>query len=304
MNSYENSILVLAHDAGGAEILSSFVCQNKKDYLFCLKGPALKVFQHKVAKLRVISLEQGVEFCDTLLCGTGWQTDFEYQAIKAFKNANKKTIAFLDHWVNYKERFVRYGEKILPNEIWVGDHYAMDIAKKTFPEVNIHLIPNPYFKEIKEQLSTIKQGPSDKKQILYLCEPISVHSEQQYGDPGYWGYTEIEAINHFLDNLHHLGGQYKKIVIRPHPSEKMSKYNWVKNRIDLEVEIGNQVSLLSEIVKCDLVVGCQTMAMVVGFLANKKVISCIPKGGVKCSLPFDCIQDFGRLITDKSITLL
>ena len=42
---------------------------------------------------------------------------------------------------------------------------------------------------------------------------------------------------------------------------------------------------LKEIVEADIVAGCQSMAMVIGLLAQKKVFSCIPPGGPCCCLP-------------------
>ena len=40
--------------------------------------------------------------------------------------------AYLDHWVNYKQRFILNKKLILPNEIWVSDTLAYTIAKETF----------------------------------------------------------------------------------------------------------------------------------------------------------------------------
>ena len=37
----------------------------------------------------------------------------------------KKVISFLDHWVNYQERFTRNNNKYLPDEIWVGEIYFL-----------------------------------------------------------------------------------------------------------------------------------------------------------------------------------
>ena len=46
-------------------------------------------------------------------------------------------------------------------------------------------------------------------------------------------------------------------------------------------------SLIENLVNADIVIGCETMAMVVALQANKKVISSIPPGGRKCMLPHD-----------------
>jgi len=74
-------------------------------------------------------------------------------------------------------------------------------------------------------------------------------------------------------------------LIRPHPSEPIGKYNWLKNEFNLPIQIGGSHSLVEEIATSDLVAGCESMGMVVGLLAGKKVVSCIPPGGKSCALP-------------------
>ena len=47
---------------------------------------------------------------------------------------------------------------------------------------------------------------------------------------------------------------------------------------------------MKEISQADILVGCDSMAMVVGLIAKKRVLSCVPPGGRKCSLPHDGIE--------------
>ena len=57
--------------------------------------------------------------------------------------ANERAIAFLDHWTNYPERFLRKGIQHLPDELWVGDEDTERLARADFPNVPIRLVPNP-----------------------------------------------------------------------------------------------------------------------------------------------------------------
>ena len=50
------------------------------------------------------------------------------------------------------------------------------------------------------------------------------------------------------------------------------------------------MSLIQDIMNCDIVAGAETMAMVVGLTLEKRVISSIPKKGRKCVLPFSEIE--------------
>ena len=47
------NILVVSHDAGGAEILSSWLKRkNRNNLFFILKGPALDIFKKKLGNIK------------------------------------------------------------------------------------------------------------------------------------------------------------------------------------------------------------------------------------------------------------
>jgi hypothetical protein len=53
---------------------------------------------------------------------------------------------------------------------------------------------------------------------------------------------------------------------------------------------------MTQILEADVVVGCESMAMIVGLLANKRVISSIPLGGRLCQLPHAQIEHLQVLV--------
>lgn len=277
---------IISHDAGGAEVLSSYIAQKNLDCWFVLGGPASKIFENKLGDIKKLPLLDAINQSSFILCGTSWQSDLEYNAIKLARSLGVPSKAFLDHWINYKERFVRNNEMCLPDEIWVGDAFAEEIAKKIFPNMPIRLEDNPYFHEIcqNQALTSKMKLTNSEKSVLYVCEPIREHALIQYGDERYWGYTEEDALRYFLSNINLLGRPIDKIVIRPHPSESTDKYSWVQSEFDFPIEMG-RLTLAEEIASSDIVVGCQSMAMVIALFASKKVISSIPPGGVPCTLP-------------------
>ena len=280
-------IAIVTHDAGGAEVLSSWLRRCEQSYCLVLDGPAKVIFQRKLGNSCSIPLSDAISKCDWVLCGTSWQSDLERQAINQAKAAGKKVVVFLDHWVNFEERFMEQGVAVYPDEIWVGDKEAEKIAHIHLSGVPVILKPNNYFEDIQIEFGKIKTDPSDSRQcsILYVCEPIREHALIQYGDERYWGYTEEDALQFFLDNINLLGCSVSKIKIRPHPSESKTKYNWAMKNSPLTIEIGGEETLLEEIAHASIVVGCESMAMVVGLLTKRRVISSIPPGGKSCSLP-------------------
>lgn len=281
--------LVVSHDAGGGEVLSSYVRRTPGEYIFCLRGPAVNIFRKKLGEITNASFKNSLEKSQQLLCGTGWQTSFEYDAIKKAKELGIKSIAFLDHWVNYEERFVRNGIKVLPDEIWVGDLYAEEIANQTFgTSVVIKYVENPYFLDFKEELDAIEQQ-DDSDTILYVCEPIAEHALKRYGKADYWGYTEFDALAFFLDNVESTDEAVIKVIVRPHPSEDIHKYDELLERYKLNITVSREAALLKQISNSKVVVGCQSMAMVVALLIKKKVVCSIPVKEKQCALPFNSI---------------
>lgn len=289
-----NRLGVVAHDAGGAEILASYVKQEGLDCIFVLTGPAKNIFGKRLGSIETVNLQTAISQCDCLLTGTGWQTDFEWQAIHQGKDAGKHTITFLDHWVNYKSRFVRNGTECLPDEIWVGDEHAMALAESTFPDAVIQLVENPYFKLFKKEvdrLDSLKgKRPDNIRNVLFVSE--NIHREH---------FHQNDAIRFFMSNLDKLESRIGRVLIRPHPSESGDKYCWVQEEygpgvIEAKVVLSDGSSLASEMAESDIVVGCSSMAMVMGILAHRRVISCIPDNEILLTLPFDEIELLSDII--------
>jgi len=298
------SVCIVSHDAGGAEILASYVARNSIKPLLVLDGPAVSIFKRRLGSIEILESSQAIELCDWVLCGTSWKSDLEWQAIAQARTQGKRVVTFLDHWVDYRERFIRQGVACLPDEIWVGDSAAWEMASKIFPELPITLVSNPYFQDIEDTLQSISMEVNHQEteavQILYVCEPIAEYALKEYGDRYYFGYTEFEALDYFLQNLEVFDHPIQKVLIRPHPSESPDKYQYLQNSFGEIIQFGGKETLLQEICKSSIIVGCETMAMAVGVLAKKRVISCIPPGGKPSSLPHSEIQYLSQLLADFS----
>ena len=293
-------VTIVAHDAGGAEIISCWIALHKGTYSLALKGPACKIFKKKYPDAEILSLEDALKNADWVLCGTGWQSSFEKEAIKYAKNRNIRVVAYLDHWVNYKQRFMDGEKEIYPDEIWVADQNAQKIAEDIFFDTPIILKGNPYLDELKKNIIKLKLSKTNnsclKKSVLYVCEPKREHALIKYGNERYWGYTEEEALEFFYNNLKYIDENIDIIRVRPHPSEKEGKYSWFKEVNPSLIKIVGEEDLIIEIINSDIVVGCESMALVVGLLANKQVISSIPPEGRICQLPQKEIQHLRNLI--------
>jgi len=279
---------IASNDAGGAELLSEYVVRNKNKYIFFLTGPAKKIFKKKIKNLKISNFKNSLNKLDKVISSTGWATKNEINIIRECKKKEIKVCAYLDHWVNYKQRFIVDNKLILPDEIWVSDSLAFKIAKKEFKKkIKIKKIKNYFFEKAKNFFNKKnKLINSNKKKVLYLCEPIDDHKKKNF-------YTEKKCISLFFDTL----GKFKKIkniTFRPHPYESNKKYNWVKNSKKYNIKICKKNNIFSEISKNDIVVGCNTVALYLAILAKKRVYTSVPKGYF-CSIPSKKITYLNQL---------
>jgi len=271
-----NTVCIASHDAGGAEILACYVAQNNVRCRFALEGPALRVFERHLGRIAVEPLATAIAGADWCLLGTSWQSDLEWRAIEEAKRAGKRVASFVDHWVNYPERFVRGGVQRLPDEIWVGDEEAQALARRHFPGLPVKLVPNPYFAYVEREIARYS-FPHSGKRALFVSENLSEHARRLFGDERHWGYTELDAIAYFLGRLRDLG--IERVVLRPHPSDPERKYSALVARHAPTTELSSGKPLTEEIAEADLVAGCESVALVAALRAKKRVVCAIPPGG-------------------------
>ena len=293
-------LAIVSHDAGGAEVLSSYIRRVGICCEYVLDGPALAIFERKLGPVSMTSWADAINSCDLVLCGSSWNSDLEWRAIAEAREAGKASATFLDHWGHYRERFIRRGVQCLPDTLWVGDELAQHLAQSIFPAVPVVLVPNPYFQDIREELSKFEhlaaRVVARGLRVLFVCEPLSEHGLKEYGDERHWGYTEFEALRFFFANRAVLGAPLARLTIRPHPSEARDKYDQIAREFGEVACIGGAKPLLQEIAESDVVAGCESMAMVVGLIAGRRVLSCVPPNGKACVLPHTEIESMQTLV--------
>lgn len=287
-------LAVVAHDAGGAEILSSLLRRHdllrRMDCRLALAGPARAVFTRKLGAPPVHDLASALAGAGTLLCGTGWASSHEWQALRDARAAGVHAIAVLDHWVNYRERFVRDGCAVAPDALWLGDADALALARRVLPDWPAHWVPNAYFADSRDELAALAarqpaRPPGAGARVLYVCEPMREPALRQFGNARHHGYVEEEALAYALARLPQALGRIESVLIRPHPSEAPDKYDAQLAACALPVLRGGDRPLFDEVAASDVVVGCSSMAMVIGLIAGRRVFSAIPPGGAPCVLP-------------------
>lgn len=302
-----DKIAIITHDAGGSELLAAYVCrlpsEVRRHCVFSLEGPALRVFSRRYP-VDSLPMEVAVDQSDWVLCGTGWQSRHEWNAIRRAKIRGKRAVAFLDHWVNYSERFIRDGITAWPDELWVCDEWALARARIELPNVPVLLQENPLLQELHKAMAARKPlllGNISGLRLLFLGEPIAAHAKRQHGNERFWGYTELDSLLYLLTHIHALPAPVKHIVIRPHPSDEAGRYNVLLNPEGIvPVVLSTNAELLDDILAADWIAGCNTMGLVIALEAQREALCCIPPGGHPCLLPHERIQSLQQMIARSS----
>ena len=160
-------LAVVCHDAGGANLILAWLASEpRSDVRPVMAGPAERLWRARFGETPLWDLENALDGAAALLSGTGWQTDLEHRARAIAKNSGIRSAAALDHWVHYPERFLRGGETVWPDEIWVVDEDAFALASEQFPGVEIRLKANAYLDEQVARIRPLSDGAPER--VLYV----------------------------------------------------------------------------------------------------------------------------------------
>jgi len=302
---FENKkVVVVSYEAGAANILSALIKRaDIQPCAYVLDGPAVNCFKSRLGNINIVPLnDANIIQSDVLIMGTSLVPDLERKALHLAKGLGIRSIAIIDHWVNFRERFVenkkslaqmpKLGDEYLPNEIWVSDDDAYKIAVQDgFKPDILHRIGNYYLEEIISNFpNTALNKQRTGKTLLYICEPVFDDMQFLYADGNILGYNEYELITELLKSASRLKGTIESIILRLHPNEEWGKYDSIINSIPVNIEIEKSSYLKNQIeadcARADYVAGVESMALVIALSMHKKVFSCLPKNAKKmCSLP-------------------
>lgn len=302
---------IVAHDAGAAQHLLAWMASGHLPYSeqrLCLAGPAAQLYQQQWGTAAPShSIEQVLHQASVLVSGSGWASDLEHQARVWARQQGIASIAVLDHWVNYAQRF--YARRDLqtqvcwPDYIWVVDDYAQALAQQHCPGIDVQLQPNQFLAQQCQQIAQYAAQDTPAKPgcstVLFVMEPI----RQRWGksdEPG-----EFQALAFLLQHLRHLPLQPSvRIVIKPHPSDPAGKYQrWQCQQPNLRIDVDEHSRLAQLIAWADTVVGCHTYAMVVALAAGKYVVSALPPQAPSSCLPHTAIHHLRDAVasTDENV---
>jgi hypothetical protein len=279
---------VVAHDVGAANHIIEWLGLERAEYRPFMAGPAGQAWQQRFpARLCHQSLDEALDGARAVLTGTGWGSDLEHRARAAGRSRGLRTVAVLDHWVNYAMRFERPGARVMPDEAWVTDRWAADLARSSFPGLEVKQKPNAYLAAAVREVASRQESAAG---TLFVLEPV--RDDWGRGFPG-----EFQALDYFMHRRDVLGIERSEpLRLRPHPSEAPGKYDsWVARHADEGVCLDNSESLFAAISRSRRTVGIQSYALVVADAVGRQAVSTLPPWAPALCLPQPGILELRRL---------
>ncbi|HNW25905.1 MAG TPA: polysialyltransferase family glycosyltransferase [Candidatus Gastranaerophilaceae bacterium] len=267
-------IMFFAHDPGGANAILPLIepLEKENEVFVFAKGPALlKLPNPKILEENTLKIVNP----DFLITGTSASDMTEKLLWQDSKDLNIKSMAILDHWVNYGIRFSKYGlneiEKFdkkcefLPDYIIVMDEFAkQEMIKDGVPAEIIYPLGNPHFENLLRQSKNVKNVRSKfaKKNeflITFASEPYT----EDYGQG-----NEKKVLE---DLIHIAKDKNIKIIVKLHPKEDFSKYSEFKN-----VMFDKETAPTEVIMASDLIVSMTSMFLLEAMILGKNILSYQP----------------------------
>jgi hypothetical protein len=206
-----------------------------------------------------------------------------------------RTISLLDHWVNYVERFTREGSVFLPDEIWVTDEIAHEIANSVFDESIVRKVPDFLLMDIAKFLEKNEVAYSEFGRALFISENISGRNTSMKLPS--LPYDEYDCFDHLLGQLPSLFPNIELLNVRLHPSQDAKVYEIFKKmalKRGIATTLSNRV-LAEDLQEAHVVFGISSRAFATSILLGKDSICCIP-GGFHTQLPLPNIRYLSEVL--------
>jgi hypothetical protein len=197
-------------------------------------------------------------------------------------------IAALDHWINYKERFEQNNKTISPTYLLAFDDESESRIRQEFQNPSVIRAQNFYLQKTLQEIRKIEtQHISKPFDFVFIGEPLSRSSENDL-------WTEYDAIKYFFIALRNYGLTGAKILVKPHPSEEISKYDEFVPSDFKNVKIETDLDLPWILAMTKTVVGCHSMALYIAELNGNTVYTALPYG-IQPKVPLDKAKPLMKL---------
>ncbi len=308
-------VWVAARDAGGANILLPVLRRLEANPGVQLRvvaeGPALRIFREQGVAAEEAPADRGERerflrerwrdaAPEALLLGTSWGRSIEKEILRFGQENGIPALSVVDHWSNYRERFVEpgSGRLRLPNQISVMDEIALERAvAEGLPREILRITGQPHLQSLAamagdagllqqaRQLRAAWMGEEPATLILFASELFS--EDFRRGTPHDRGYTETDALEGLAQALRIVegrDGRRLKGVVKLHPKEDRDRFRPGPLARAREFLLAQAEPPWACLLAADGVVGMTSMLLVEAALLGRPAVSYQPAQGI--AVPF------------------
>ncbi len=288
VGSFSN-IQVCSYDAGGGNALAHLIHAIDLKTRFAIDGPSFAIYSTLFPEFPTQNSAVLYPDADLLISSTGWQSSHEFEIMDEALLRGIPVVAALDHWVNYKERFERKGKVIFPTYFLAFDDESERKIYQEFLNPSVIKVQNFYTQRVLQEIKDIETQHNSKLfDFVFIGEPLSRSSENDL-------WNEYDAIKYFFIALRNYDLTSAKILVRPHPSEEVSKYDEFVPSDFKNVKIETDQDLPWTLAMAKAVVGCHSMALYIAEQNGNTVYTAFPKG-IQSRVPLDRAKPLMNLV--------
>lgn len=237
-----------------------------------------------------------------LLTGTSFNSiDLEKKFIKVARQTGLSSLAVLDFWSNYSQRFSDENGQLvfLPDWIAVMDEMARDeMMEESIPSKRLVITGQPAFDNLAlcrslftaDRRNIIRDGLVGQPHgllVLFASQPFSeLYGIDQSNQPGP-GFDEWQVLEILISALEEIAGQNNRniaLAIRPHPRERGENFVQVKSRV-IDIVVVEDVESRELVMAADLVVGMNSVLLVEACFLGCITVSLQPGLNIPDPLP-------------------
>ena len=180
---------------------------------------------------QVVPVDEAVRGADVLVVGTsiGWTIDKSSMAMARVMRV--PSVAVIDHWTWYRERFLIGTDLELPDHIFLNDRWALEGAERAgLPRHRLESLGNPVLERMARQSKVIAAARPQSG----LRDAIVFVSEALAGDALFQGskqlrHSEFEVLEAILNCC----DANDQVVVKLHPTESAEKFSSLGSRISV-----------------------------------------------------------------------
>ena len=296
------AVVVLAREAGAAAALApvarTLIADAEFRVAIVAPDEAARAFERQGLPIlgfpddpddRQIDSLLAREDAAALLTGTSVYPDRDARWWNAAARRGIPSLALVDHWCNYAERFsFREPFDCRPDAVAVIDETAAEGLKRQRCPVRIEISGHPYFDELlaagaarerDRHLGRLELGVEGDRQLLvFASEPQASHFGTSLHHQGHGLYTEREVAAGVLRACATVAPE-AMLIIKLHPLEDVHAFDVMAEAVEsLDTKVLRSYPSTRLIAAADVVVGMTSMFLLESALMGVPTISIRPGG--------------------------